>query len=345
MNFELFNHFYQESQYDEIKVIGKEVQKEGKPYHIIGMTLKERKVHLYILELTESLAEREPWREKTPRESMKESMEEDRNSSFFMHIREFRNGDKVYETAGACSGAIEQGDFGEAYMLFTRMYEDGWSMPKDSVFIDAPWEMLSLTKIELRDEYDKLPDWSEFMEVLIMPVPANVAVENSVFLEVGKTTEIEFSLKDGNRAVCYINKVELMDVWADQEKKFSDSDYREKMLQHMSEDEFEQMKNQFRQILEEHCPKGKHYLVVEYECSEDISLNFYDKEYLDTVPKPREGSASSMFMRVKPDKELGKHGLKLRGSVIQKPMDGDVKGLEAELFSYSEIVKKRVETL
>ena len=345
MNFEVFNHFYQESQYDEIKVIGKEVQKEGKPYHIIGMSLKDRKAHLYVLGQTESLAEREPWREKTPRESMKESMEEDRNNSFFMHIREFRNQDKVYETAGACCGVIEQGDFGEAYMLFTRMYEAGWSIPKDSAFIDTPWEMLSLTNIELREEYDKLPDWSEFMEVLIMPVPANVAVENSVFLEVGKTTEIEFLLKDGSKAVCYINKVELMDVWADQEKKFSDNDYREKMLQHMSEDEFEQMKNQFRQILEEHCPKGKHYLVVEYECSEDISLNFYDREYLDTIPKPREGSASSIFMRVKPDKELGKHGLKLRGSVIQKPVDGDVKGLDAELFSYSEIVKKRVEAL
>lgn len=171
---------------------------------------------------------------------MKENMELDRNSSFFMHIREFRNEDNVYETAGATSGAVEHGDYGEAYMLFTRMYEAGWRM---------------------------------------------------------------------------------------------------------SEEEFEQRKKQFWEILEEHCPKGKHYLAVEYECSEDISLNFYEKEYLDTIPKPREGSASSIFMCIKPEKEEGIHGYKLRGCVIQKPLDGDVHSLEAELFSYSELVQKRVEEL
>lgn len=345
MNFEIFNHFYQESQYDEIKVIGKEGQKEGKPYHIIGMTLKEKQAHLYVMELTESCEEREPWREKTPRESMKESMESDRNASFFMHIREFRSKDMVYETAGATCGAIDQGNFGEAYMLFAKMYEAGWKITEESPFIDIPWERVALTNIELRGEYDSLPMWEEPMEVLVWQIPVNAAIEKSIILECGKNGEIEFTLKAGNSAICYINKVELMDVWAEQEKKFSDTAYREKMLQHVSEDELEQMKQQFFKVLEEHCPKGKHYMVVEYECSEDVSLNFYDKEYLDTIPKPREGSASSILMRVKPEKEIGKHGYKLRGSVIQKPLSGDVKRLEAELFSYSEMAKKEIEKL
>lgn len=345
MNFEMFNHFYKESYYDEIKVIGKEVKKEDKPYHIIGMTLKEKKAHLYVLELTKALSEREPWREKTPRESMKDNMEEDKNSSFFMHIRKFKDDDKIYETAGAVSGTIEQGDFCEAYMLFMRMHEAGWSINEESAFIDIPWENIALTNIEFREEYDKLPQWSENMEVTILPVPANVFIEKPMELECGKTMETEFSLKDGTQAVCYIEKVELMDVWAEQEKKFSDKDYREKMLQHMSEEEFEQMKKQFWEILEEHCPRGKYYLAIEYECSEDISLNFYDREYLDTIPKPHSGSASSLFMRTKPEKEIGKHGFKARGCVIQKPLDGDVKRLEAELFSYSEIAKKREEQI
>ena len=345
MNFQTFNHFHRESQYDEIKAIGKEIQKEGKTYHIIGMTLKERKAHLYVLELTESLEEREPWREKTPRESMKESMESDRNSSFFMHIREFRNGDMVFETAGATSGVIEQGDLGEAYLLFAKMYEAGWSINEESAFLDVPWKMIALTKIELRDEYEILPEWSEQMEVLVFPVPTNTALEKPVILECGKSTEMEISLKNGKKAICYINKVELMDVWAEQEKKFAEDSYREKMLKHMTETEFEQMKNQFWNVLEEHCPRGKHYLVIEYECSEDVVLTFYDKEYLDTLPKPREGSASSLFMRIKPDREKGIHGYTLRGCVIQKPLDKNEKVMEAELFSYSEIVKKRIEKI
>lgn len=121
---------------------------------------------------------------------------------------------------------------------------------------------------------------------------------------------------------------------------FEDNVYREKMLQHMSEEEFQKMKEYFFEVLKEHCPKGKYYLIIEYECSEDISLNFYDKEYLDTIPKPREGSASSLFMRIKPNKEEGEHGYKLWGSVIQKPLEGDVKQLAAELFSYSEGIHK-----
>lgn len=345
MNFNIFNHFYKESHFDEIQVIGKEIEKEGKSYHIIGMTLKDKKVRIYGLELSKNSEEREPWREKTPRESMKESMEEDRNGSFLMHIREFRNGTKVYETAGATAGVMEQGDFCEAYMLFARMYEAGWRIPEESVFAEVPWENLMLTNIELREEYDVLPVWSKDMEALIMPIPVNVAVEKPVCLEIGKAAEIEFSLEDGSRAVCYINKIELMDVWTEEEKKFSDSAYREKLLQHVSEEEFEQMKKHFFEVLEEHCPRGKYWLALEYECSEDISLNFYDREYLDTIPKPCGRSASSLFMRLKPEKETGEHGFKARGCVIQKLLDGDTKQVDGELFSYSEIVKKRVEMI
>lgn len=344
MNFQHFNHFYRESNYDEIKVIGKEVEKEGKPYHIIGMTLKEKKVHLYVLEFAESCCEKEPW-EKTPRESRKESMEEDRNNSYFMHVREFRDGENIYETAGATSGMIEHGGFGEAYMLFTKMYEAGWKITEESEFWEIPWENIAMTNIELQEEYDTLPQWSEITEVMILPGPVEIPVEKPVCLECGKNMEIEFPLKNGKKVVCYINKVELIDIWEEEEKKFSDNTYREKMLQHISEEEFEQMKKQFWEVLEEHCPRGKCYLGIEYECSEDISLNFYDKEYLDTLPKQGEGSASALWMRVKPEQELGKHGFKARGSVIQKPLEKTTKQLEAELFSYSEIVKKRVEKM
>lgn len=341
MNFQKLNHLYREVQFDEIKVIGKEGKIDGNPYHIMGMILKERKAYLYVMEFTKSFEERETWREKTPRESLKESMESDRNSSIFMHIREFRNGNTVYETAGAVSGAIEQGGFGEAYLLFMKMYEAGWGIDGESAFIDMPWERIAITQIEFRGEYEKLPPWEENMEVLIQCIPTNVAVEKSVVLQCKTTGEIEFLLKDGSKTVCYINKVELMDIWAQQEKKFSDITYKEKMLQHMSEDEFEQMKKHFFEVLEEHCPRGKCYMTVEYECGKDISLNFYDKEYLDTIPKPNKGSASAILMSMKPEKEIGEHGYKLRGSVIQKPLDKEVRLLEAELFSYVDTVQKR----
>ena len=59
MNFEIFNEFYKNADFDEVKVIGKDVEKEGRPYYILGMTLKEKKASLHILEMfDESLREK-----------------------------------------------------------------------------------------------------------------------------------------------------------------------------------------------------------------------------------------------------------------------------------------------
>ena len=86
-------------------------------------------------------------------------------------------------------------------------------------------------------------------------------------------------------------------------------------------------------------------MVLEYECTEEVSLAFYAKESLDMIEEAKEGGASALLMRVKPDKETGTHGLKLRGCVIQNPLEAHTQTLEAELFSYSKVIQKQVETL
>lgn len=75
-------------------------------------------------------------------------------------------------------------------------------------------------------------------------------------------------------------------------------------------------------------------MVVKYECDNDISINFYSKEYLDTVSKPKNGTASSLLISVKSDVELGIHGYKMRGCVKQTPLDADTHQLDVKLFSY-----------
>lgn len=270
-------------------------------------------------------------------------MQERKNDSFFMHTREFRSKDKCYETAGVISGSLEHNDVYEAFMLFLQMHEAGWKISKDSPFYEVDWENLVVTNIELRDEFDKLPEWADDMEVLVDVIHNGYVIELPVILECGKTMELEFKMEDRNPATCYINKIDTIDVWADTEEKFADSEYRERMLQHMTEDELEDMKRNFLKALQQQCPRGKHYMVIEYECTKEVALNFYDREYLDMVPKPNKGSATSVLMRVKPDAETGSHGLKLQACVIQKPLNKDEKILEAELFSYSRKVEKRVE--
>ncbi len=342
MNFEIFNVLCANAEYDEVRVIGKDVEKEGRFYYILGMTLKEKKASLHILEITDELLE-EYHHKVTPRESLKNHIESRKNRSFFMHTRELRNGKTSYETAGGTSGPLRHDNMYEAFLLFSKMREAGWKVSKDSYFYDVEWECLAVTNIELRDEFESLPEWTDDMQVLIDIMPEESVIELPVVLERGKTSELEFKMKDGSPAVCYINKVDTIDVWADTEEKFADTEYRERMLQHMTEDELEDMKRDFLKALEQQCPRGKHYMVIEYECTQEVGLTFYDREYLDTLPKPSKGSATSVFMNVKPEAETGAHGLKLRGCVIQKPLDKDEKTLEAELFSYSKKVEKRWE--
>lgn len=350
MNFAFFDVVYSNAQFDAIKVIGKDIEKNGRLYHIIGMTLKEKKATVYVLEQKECSFEEEYFQERTPRMDLKRNMEERQNSSFFMHIREFRALEEgkeatVYEVESAASGPMKNSDYCEAMMLFLRMCEAGWHISNDSVFYEAGWDSLVLTQIELRGELETLPDWTKEMQVQVDCIPENGVIEQSVQLECGMASEIPFYLENGTQAICYINKVYLLDVWAEEEKKFADPVYRERMLQHVSEEQLEQMKEQLFAALEPQCPRGKHYMVLEYECTEDISLAFYDKAYLDGIEKPKKGSTSVLLMRVKPDEETGTHGLKLRGCVIQKPLDAETKELEAELFSYSKMIQKSVEIL
>ena len=78
------------------------------------------------------------------------------------------------------------------------------------------------------------------------------------------------------------------------------------------------------------------YIGIEYECSKEIQLQFYSKEFLKSVPETHGGSSTFLLMRVKPDKKIGTHGLPLRGCVIQTPVSPDTTIIPAELFSYLE---------
>ena len=119
---------------------------------------------------------------------------------------------------------------------------------------------------------------------------------NTAFFSLVIKSSLSFEIPDKKTAHCYINKVFVLDVWEKEEQRFADPEYIEKVLKHVSKAEFEEMKKNFFDTLEEHCPKGQCYMAFYYECDADISLNFYDKEYLDTTPKPAYGRASSIFM-------------------------------------------------
>ena len=95
-----------EGTYDEVKVIGRDVELDGHYAHIIGMTLKDKQAFVYVLELVEHSDEEEEIfqsvTDKTHRQQMKNSYENEKDIAF-LRVREFHSNGKVYAVAGESS--------------------------------------------------------------------------------------------------------------------------------------------------------------------------------------------------------------------------------------------------
>ena len=345
MDFKHFDRLIMEASYDEVKVIGRDVELDGHYAHIIGMTLKDRQAFVYVLELMEHYDTEESFQnltDKTHRQQMINDCKNERNIAF-LRVREFHSNGKVYAVAGVNSSITENYNMAEYMLFYLMMRKYGWKIPEESLLYTADWECLQMSVIELRDEMEELPDWGVDLEIVKDSHSKTELLEIPVILTCGKHPVISFQLGDGTQAECYINKIFLKDVWADLEHRFEDEEYRNRVLEHVSMEEYQKMKGQCEEALLADCPRGKCYIIVEYECSKDVAVNFYATSYLDSKPQGHSGSATSLLIMHRPDAQKGMHGLKLRSCVIQTPIEPDeASSLEAELFSYTEIVKQDI---
>ena len=142
-----------------------------------------------------------------------------------------------------------------------------------------------------------------------------------------------FTAHDGSKVQCHINQVTLVDVWAEAKKSFGD----EKLRKRFTAEQLREMENSYYQALRQSCPEGMCYVGIEYECSKDISLQFYEKAFLDSYPESRNGGSAAFFvMWEKPDKKTGSHGLALRGTGIAVPVPPDTAAVSVELLLYME---------
>jgi len=81
--------------------------------------------------------------------------------------------------------------------------------------------------------------------------------------------------------------------------------------------------------LPEICPRGMYFPVVEYECEDDMTVQFYYISFLDE--KPVFGSGAMGFI-VRPEQPADMPWLKLKTAVIQEPVPADTVTIEAEIF-------------
>lgn len=345
MDFEQFRYFFAQTQFDEVKIIAKDLQREGKPYYVIGMARQGTLGKLYILEFGKRLGECEPQQE-THRELQKQGLLSE--NSYFFQIKQFAIGGSVYPVQGGESGGLQQGDNMEAALLFARMAQEGWTLAEESPFYQADWNEVYLTKMEFPVEEEKLPDFdgeNDTFEVTWQENPRYTILEIPVRLEMGKTQEIAISFDGGKEEMCYINRVYLMDVWKEQRKHFADPAVREKMLCYATEEELAETERMLYQALAADCPEGMYYPVVEYECSADVQLFFFSENYLNSVPQASNGSALLLGMWASVEQETGAHGLPLRAALIQTPVAPGTTELAAELFYSAERMPEKKEVL
>lgn len=273
----------------------------------------------------------------------------------------------VEAPSAKCALSAENLDYNcEVLLVFGEFFKNGWKLPENSPFARKNWEELWVTRIDIElaecadaEEHvnvaepegmdaakngtpataiQRLPLW-ENQEVFVRLGKRcrKHPVEKPVCLQVGKESEVFFSLEDGSSGICYINRVYPIDVWQENEERFKDPRY----LEIVTKEELEKHKESFFEGLAQDCPRGMCYLGIEYECTLNGNLVFYDRSFLERKPEENRGSARIMMMLLKPDEPYGKHGLAQHGCVIQTPVFPDIKQMEAELFYYMEMLGEK----
>lgn len=319
--------------WNDILVIGKTIERDNRKYHIVGMTLDEE-AKLYIIE---------PYNEpeyyshikkgvRNQRKIMKEHRGNGTREMSYLHCSDFYLGDQRLQVQGGTGSPLGHSiENYEQVQLFFDMLHAGWEIPE--WLKNEDWDNLQLVTLRITD-LKELPKYSSDMSITIKHRPDFIEhiLEKTVTLTVGKSRSFSFVDNYGDEVQCYINDVTLIDVWENAEEQFRDPRLSEKF----SEEQIQEMKGKHFEMLQQNCPKGMCYIGIEYECSKNISLQFYSKEYLKSIPETHNGRAIFSVMRLKPDKEIGPHDLPLRGCAIQTPVSPDTTKIPAELFLYLE---------
>lgn len=339
MNFQVLQH--QLTKIKEITVMSRNAEIDGVICHVMGMVLRDdHSLQMLILQYDE--AYREKLEEAEIRELTGSPVDPVTNRSEQLGHRELRPALHFHGAEKVCIGdmeltanesgsrcGVEQWD---KVALFTRFLLNGW----DPAGIDTQdINAMFLTSLTFEGVYDAIPTFEPEASIRFSMRQGSTRhlVELPVTLAVGSEYPDKLYFTDRGseeRHWAQINRVTLCNMWEEMSKTFDDP----RMKEQFTSEDLSQRKAEFEEHFSEMCPKGMCFAVIEYECEEDISLQFYSKRWLDAEPI-HSGSVMGFFMS--PDEPLGKLGLKLRAAVIQEPIAPNTASIEAELFQYHQM--------
>jgi len=326
------------SHIDEIKAIGKSVDVDGVICNVLGIVRHGMEMSLLILQYDENFRQRIEELEEAGLFEISEKPENNR-----MMLRIDRRIDAINPFKSVSKVFIDQKEFEVYSSEHRRLSAQDWEhLLLIAKFLDSGWQpdgidyqridMLFLTSLKLDGEYNMIPDVSPDPKLRFIMRPYNVVhqVEKPVTLDVeGEYTDkiIFRDAETGTEHWVQINRVYLSDMWEEMDKVFTNP----KLQGQMTAEEITKARLDFEKKLSKVCPRGMYLPVIEYECEENIFLQFYTKSYLDA--KPSQGSSSMAFL-ISPEQPVGILGSKLKAAVVQEPVSADTKTIEAELFQY-----------
>ena len=330
------------SRINEVRLINKKLEINGVICNIAGVVRYGQKLRLIILEYDEAYRQKveemelsEPCRlrkEETNRYILKsrgsiEAVQPFRTvNSVFIDGMEF----KVNFTENRI---LDHKD-GESVLFLSELLRKGWN--PDGVDYQSI-DMLFVTGIEFEGDYDEIPKFDDNVNLhfTMNKDVISYLVEQPVTLVVNGVYPEKLWFKseeDTEKHWAQINRVYLLDMWAEMEKSFSNP----KLLEHMTKDQVDEVKRNVEKSFTEFCPKGMYYPVIEYESEEDISLEFHTKKFLDSKPVHKRNGSIGFI--ISPDKKTGILGEKLKPAIIQEPVSQDTVIIEAELFKYHKTI-------
>lgn len=324
------------SRIDEIKIIGKSAEIDGVICNVAGIVRYGMQLRLIILEYDEHYRQQIEEREML---ELSDGTHESETNRIMMKGREkaiqpFRPiksvfiGDVEFGVSGSEKRRLNIQD-GESVLFLTELLRNDWK-PEGIDYQDI--DMLFLTSLELTGDFTKIPDFENNNQIhfTMRKDSTSFLVEQPVTLIVNGEYPEKLWFKNeetGEVNWAQINRVYLMDMWVDMGKTLSDP----KRLKQMTKEQIDKAKKDFEERFLEICPKGMCYPIVEYECEECISLQFYTKNYLESKPVHNN---SGIGLIVGTEKATGILGMKLKAAVIQEPVTVDTVSIKAELFQY-----------
>ena len=306
-------------EWDEVRVLGRSARVGDCPVAAAALTRTGERACLYLFQYDPTLSER---REEAELSAMAAPRREARTYREELFApKDVRPALPVERLKSVALGGVtypvetdsrrEVAEDWEAILAVTRLLQAGWDMGE---MAECPTEGLYLSAFWLAGDFDALPHPED--SLTLVPEDRDTAGLAAVdlTLPLGAFDPIPLELPEGPEA--YLAGASLFDPWRHLEETFSNP----KLLAQFTPEQLAEHRAEAEKELAGRCPRGMGWPVVSYEAEKNVSLQCYERSWLDApVPRPESGICNGYaYLLMDRDAPLGPHGLPVKQAVLSE---------------------------